>query len=83
MAHLNPAERCAATHHPKHHELFGAGAELAPTQSRSLRANPPPSLIDTLVPELFRLATPLAHMRRTALADPELGRKTTERATAS
>jgi cytochrome P450 len=36
-----------------------------------LRANP--ALVDSLVPEIIRWQTPLAHMRRTALADAELG----------
>jgi cytochrome P450 len=33
------------------------------------------SLIDSFVPEVIRWQTPLAHMRRTALEDTELGRK--------
>jgi hypothetical protein len=45
-----------------------------PDQFAKLRANP--ALIDTLVPEVIRWQTPLAHMRRTALEDTELGGKT-------
>jgi cytochrome P450 len=45
-----------------------------PDQFRKLRENP--ALIDTMVPEVIRWQTPLAHMRRTALVDTELGDKT-------
>jgi cytochrome P450 len=45
-----------------------------PDQFAKLRANP--ALIDSLVPEVIRWQTPLAHMRRTALQDTELGGKT-------
>ena len=45
-----------------------------PDQYAKLRANP--ALIETMVPEVIRWQTPLAHMRRTALADTELGGKT-------
>ncbi|MDE2470303.1 MAG: cytochrome P450, partial [Bradyrhizobium sp.] len=45
-----------------------------PDQYRKLRENP--DLIDSMVPEVIRWQTPLAHMRRTALADTELGGKT-------
>jgi cytochrome P450 len=44
-----------------------------PAQWAKLRANP--ALIDSMVPEIIRWQTPLAHMRRTALADTELGGK--------
>ena len=40
-----------------------------PDQYRKLRENP--DLIDTMVPEVIRWQTPLAHMRRTALEDIE------------
>lgn len=40
-----------------------------PDQYRKLRENP--ELIDSFVPEVIRWQTPLAHMRRTALADVE------------
>ncbi len=39
-----------------------------------LRADP--SLLESAVPEIIRWQTPVAHMRRTALADHELGGKT-------
>ncbi|WP_441243004.1 cytochrome P450 [Tardiphaga sp. 768_D3_N2_1] len=45
-----------------------------PDQYQKLRDNP--SLIETMVPEVIRWQTPLAHMRRTALQDTELGGKT-------
>jgi cytochrome P450 len=44
-----------------------------PDQYDKLRANP--ALIETFVPEVIRWQTPLAHMRRTALRDTELGGK--------
>jgi cytochrome P450 len=45
-----------------------------PAEYDKLRANP--KLIDSMVPEVIRWQTPLAHMRRTALEDTELGGKT-------
>lgn len=45
-----------------------------PDQFAKLRADP--TLIDSMVPEVIRWQTPLAHMRRTALEDTELGGKT-------
>ncbi len=44
-----------------------------PDQYQKLRENP--GLIPNMVPEIIRWQTPLAHMRRTALADVELGGK--------
>jgi cytochrome P450 len=44
-----------------------------PDQYKKLRADP--SLIPSMVSETIRWQTPLAHMRRTALADIELGGK--------
>ncbi|MGY4598403.1 cytochrome P450 [Bradyrhizobium sp. GM22.5] len=44
-----------------------------PEQYDRLRANP--ELIDSMVPEVIRWQTPLAHMRRTALQDTEVGGK--------
>jgi len=44
-----------------------------PDQYARLRADP--SLIEGMVPEIIRWQTPLAHMRRTAVADCELGGK--------
>jgi cytochrome P450 len=45
-----------------------------PGEWRKLRANP--ELVTSMVPEIIRWQTPLAYMRRTALADTELGEKT-------
>jgi len=45
-----------------------------PGEYAKLRANP--ALIESMVPEIIRWQTPLAHMRRTALDDIELGGKT-------
>jgi cytochrome P450 len=45
-----------------------------PDQYQKLRDNP--GLITGMVPEIIRWQTPLAHMRRIALADYELGGKT-------
>ena len=45
-----------------------------PAEYDKLRANP--DLISSMVPEIIRWQTPLAHMRRTALEDTELAGKT-------
>jgi cytochrome P450 len=45
-----------------------------PAEYDKLRANP--ALVDSLVPEIIRWQTPLAHMRRTAVRDAVLGGKT-------
>ncbi len=42
-----------------------------PDQLAKLRANP--ALVDSMIPEIIRWQTPLAHMRRTALSDTTLG----------
>jgi cytochrome P450 len=44
-----------------------------PGEHAKLRANP--ALIESMVPEIVRYQTPLAHMRRTAVADTEIGGK--------
>jgi cytochrome P450 len=44
-----------------------------PDQYQKLRDNP--ALVDSMIPEIIRWQTPLAHMRRTALQDYELGGK--------
>ena len=44
-----------------------------PEQYDKLRANP--ALIESMVPEIIRWQSPVAHMRRTALADAEIGGK--------
>ena len=46
---------------------------MFPAEYAKLRANP--GLITTMVPEIIRYQTPLAYMRRTALADAEVGGK--------
>ena len=45
-----------------------------PNEWAKARANP--ALIESMVPEIIRYQTPLAHMRRTALVDVELSGKT-------
>jgi len=45
-----------------------------PAEYDKLRANP--GLVESMVPEIIRWQTPLAHMRRTALRDAQLGGKT-------
>ena len=42
-----------------------------PDEYRKLRENP--ALIETMVPEIIRYQTPLSHMRRSAIADTEIG----------
>lgn len=44
-----------------------------PDQYRKLLKNP--QLVENMVPEIIRFQTPLSHMRRTALADAEIGGK--------
>ena len=44
-----------------------------PDKYKQLRDDP--ALIDSFVPEVIRWQTPLAHMRRTALEDTEIGGK--------
>ena len=44
-----------------------------PNQYDKLRANP--ALIESMVPEIIRWQSPVAHMRRTALEDAEIGGK--------
>ena len=50
------------------HALHQHPAEFAKLQAS-------PGLIESMVPEIIRWQTPLAHMRRTALTDAELGGK--------
>ena len=45
-----------------------------PDEAAKVRANP--ALIESMVPEIIRWQTPVAHMRRTAKSDFELGGKT-------
>jgi cytochrome P450 len=42
-----------------------------PDQYAKLRANP--ALIESMIPEIIRFQSPVAHMRRTALSDAEIG----------
>jgi len=44
-----------------------------PDEYKKLRADP--GLVESMVPEIIRYVTPVIHMRRTALADTELGGK--------
>ena len=48
-----------------------------PDEYDKLRAKP--ELVDSMVPEIIRWQTPLAHMRRTALRDTQLGGKSIRR----
>jgi cytochrome P450 len=48
-----------------------------PEEYRKLRANP--ALVTSMVPEIIRWQTPVIHMRRTAVADTEVGGKTIRR----
>jgi cytochrome P450 len=50
------------------------GLSQFPEQYQKLRQNP--ELVPSLVPEIIRWHTPVLHLRRTALADFELGGKT-------
>jgi cytochrome P450 len=49
------------------------GLSQFPDQFAKLRANP--ELVNSLVPEIVRWQTPVIHMRRTAVADAEIGGK--------
>ncbi len=50
-----------------------AAFDQYPQELQKLRANP--SLMENAISEIIRWQTPIAHMRRTALADAELGGK--------
>ncbi len=70
-----PADRRRQRHHPQHHDAARCSRSTkTPTSMTSCAAIP--ALIDSFVPEVIRWQTPLAHMRRTALQDTELGGKT-------
>jgi len=58
------------------HSISGALLALNqnPDQYQKLRDNP--ALLETAVPEIIRWQSPVAHMRRTATADAEIGGKT-------
>jgi cytochrome P450 len=49
------------------------GLSRFPEEFAKLRANP--SLVESMVPEIVRWQTPVIHMRRTAVADAEIGGK--------
>ena len=70
----HPADRRRQRHHPQHHPGSVYALNENPDQYKKLRENP--ALIETIVPEMIRWQTPLAHMRRTALEDTEIGGKT-------
>jgi cytochrome P450 len=55
--------------------MTGGLLALNSIPSSSPSCAPIPALVDSLVPEIIRWQTPLAHMRRTAVADAELGGK--------
>jgi cytochrome P450 len=57
------------------HSITGGLLALSqhPEQYDKLRANP--GLIESMVPEIIRWQSPVAHMRRTALEDAEIGGK--------
>jgi cytochrome P450 len=61
---------------PTRNSMTGGLAAISryPEQGTRLRANP--ALIDSMVPEIIRWQTPLAHRRRTALEHADLGGKT-------
>ena len=58
------------------HSISGAlmAFDQNPDAYDRLRANP--DLLETAVPEIIRWQTPVAHMRRTAVAEAEIGGKT-------
>ena len=57
------------------HSMTGSFLALFENQSEWAKLRTNPGLVDTLVPEIVRWQTPLAHMRRTAIQDTELGGK--------
>ena len=70
----HPADRRRQRHHPQHDLRRRCWRSTRTrTSTHKLRANP--ALIPSMVSEIIRWQTPLAHMRRTALADVELARQ--------
>jgi cytochrome P450 len=57
------------------HSITGALMALNETPGAYSRLRDNPGLLETAVPEIIRWQSPVAHMRRTALADIELGGK--------
>jgi cytochrome P450 len=77
------ARELSRQHHPSHrcgsdttrHSITGGlwALNQNPKEYAKLRANP--ALIESMVPEIIRFQSPVAHMRRTALSDTEIGGK--------
>ena len=68
------SDRRPAATRPRHSITGGLLAlNYFPDQYEKLRANP--GLIDSMVPEIIRWQSPVAHMRRTVQQDTELGGK--------
>ncbi len=57
------------------HSISGAALAFHQTPEAYDRLRADPSLLETAVPEIIRWQTPVAHMRRTAIADTEFGGK--------
>jgi cytochrome P450 len=57
------------------HSITGGVLALNKTPEKYERLHAQPELLQSLVPEIIRWQSPVAHMRRTALADIELGGK--------
>lgn len=58
------------------HSITGALLAMSETPGAYRRLRETPALLENAVPEIIRWQSPVAHMRRTALADHELGGKT-------
>jgi cytochrome P450 len=58
------------------HSISGALLAMNETPDAYRRLRETPALLESAVPEIIRWQSPVAHMRRTALADYELGGKT-------
>jgi cytochrome P450 len=58
------------------HSITGALLAMAETPGAYERLRADPALLETAVPEFIRWQSPVAHMRRTATRDVELGGKT-------
>ncbi|HEY1415046.1 MAG TPA: cytochrome P450 [Caulobacteraceae bacterium] len=57
------------------HSISGAALAFHQNPDAYDRLRADPSLLETAVPEIIRWQTPVAHMRRTAMADKEVGGK--------
>ncbi len=57
------------------HSISGALLAMSRTPGAYDRLRANPALLETAVPEIIRWQSPVAHMRRTALADAEIGGK--------